>query len=113
MTKAAVLVTGVGGGIGQSILKSLQGTPYAAIAADADRLAAGLYAAQRAYVIPRANAPEFLPRIMEICRQEKCALVFPGIEPELSVLARASEQLRALGITAVASSPHAGEIAAV
>jgi carbamoyl-phosphate synthase large subunit len=111
MTKANVLVTGVGGGIGQSILKSLEGTDYSAIAADADPLAAGLYAATRAYRIPRADSPEFLPRVMEICCQEKCALIFPGIEPELPVLARASEQLRAAGVTAVVSSPQVVEIA--
>ena len=106
-----VLVSGVGGGIGQSILKSLQGSAYTAIAADADPLAAGLYAAERAYRIPRADSPEFLPRIMEICRQEKCVLIFPGIEPELPVLAEAAEQLRAAGVTAVVSSPRVVEIA--
>src|SRR5438874_10912582 len=111
MSKANILVTGVGGGIGQSILKSLQGTAYTAIAADADPLAAGLYAAERAYRIPGAESPEFLPRVREVCRQEKCALLFTGIEPELPVLARAAQQLRAASVTAVVSSPRVVEIA--
>jgi nucleoside-diphosphate-sugar epimerase len=32
-----VLVTGVGGGVGQSIVKSLQATPYSVVAVDSDR----------------------------------------------------------------------------
>ena len=67
-----VLVSGVGGGIGQSILKSLQGTAYTAIATDADPLAAGLYAAERAYRIPRADSPEFLPRIERLRFRSQC-----------------------------------------
>ena len=31
-----VLVTGAGGGVGQSIIKSLQGSPYRVVAADID-----------------------------------------------------------------------------
>src|SRR5205085_1280594 len=40
-----------------------------------------------------------------------CALIFSGIEPELPVLARAMEQLRAEKVIAVVSSPQVVEIA--
>lgn len=99
----SVLVTGVGGGVGQSILKALQRSSYTAIAADCDSLAAGLYAAPKAYLVPHASSPGFLSRIIEICERESCSLIFCGIEPELPVLARAAQQLQANGIIPVVS----------
>jgi carbamoyl-phosphate synthase large subunit len=101
-----VLVTGVGGGVGQSILKSFQGSQYSVVAADADPLATGLYAAPLSYRIPRADAPDFLTRIIEICKKESCSLIFCGIEPELHVFAAATAGLRAQGIIPVVSSPQ-------
>jgi carbamoyl-phosphate synthase large subunit len=98
-----VLVTGAGSGVGQSILKALQHSSYTAIAADCDSLAAGLYAASKAYLIPCASSPEFLPRIIEICDREACSLIFCGIEPELPVLARAAQELLSQGFITVVS----------
>lgn len=105
-----VLVTGAGGGVGQSILKSLQHSSYTAIAADCDPLAVGLYAAPKAYLIPHANSPEFLPRINEICDREACSLIFCGVEPELPVLARAIQELRSQGVITVVSEPEVIEL---
>ena len=50
-----VLVTGVGSGIGQSILKCFQDSDYKVVGADADPLAAGLYAVPKSYRIPLAT----------------------------------------------------------
>jgi carbamoyl-phosphate synthase large subunit len=105
-----VLVTGAGSGVGQSILKALQHSRYSAVAADCDSLAAGLYAASKAYLIPRANSPAFLPRIIEICDREACSLIFCGVEPELPVLALAAQKLRSLGIITVVSEPEVIEL---
>ena len=38
-----VAVTGVGGGVGQSIIKALQDTPHQLVGIDSDLLGAGLY----------------------------------------------------------------------
>lgn len=105
-----VLVTGAGGGVGQSILKALQHSSYTAIAADCDSLAAGLYAASKAYLVPPASSPEFIPRIIEICDREACSLIFCGVEPELPALARAAQELRSQGVITVISEPKVIEL---
>lgn len=111
MTNERALVTGAGGGIGQSILKAMHLASFETIAADCDPLAAGLYGASRAYLVPRATCANFIRRIIEICRREECRLVFCGIEPELPVFARAVKELRENGIIAVVSSPEVIELA--
>jgi len=105
-----VLVTGAGCGVGQAILKALKYSSYAAIAADCDTFAAGLYLAHKAYLIPCASSPEFIPRIMEICERDACSLIFCGIEPELPVLARAAPELRARGVITVVSDKKVIEL---
>lgn len=100
-----VLVTGVGGGVGQSIIKSLQGTPYSVIAVDGEPLATGLFAAAAAYTVPYATAPGYVERLLEVCGRHGCALVFPGLDAELGVLARAADRFAAVGVRAVVSAP--------
>src|SRR5205085_689933 len=70
LSMTRVLVTGVGGGVGQSILKSLSDSPYAVVGADAEPLAAGLYAVPKAYRIPYAAAPDYVDRLIEVSRNE-------------------------------------------
>jgi carbamoyl-phosphate synthase large subunit len=101
-----VLVTGVGGGVGQSILKSLAGSRYTCVAIDADHLAAGLYASPIAYRGAQASAPELLERFLEVCKLEGCALIFPGLDTELLSLAVNIDRFLDSGIQPVVSSPE-------
>ena len=101
-----VLVTGVGSGIGQSILKCFQDSDYTVIGADADPLAAGLYAVPKSYRIPFANASDYVSCVLKICRAEECKLIFPGVEPELMVLARSAAEFRTAGIIPVVCAPN-------
>jgi carbamoyl-phosphate synthase large subunit len=101
-----ILVTGVGGGVGQSIVKSLQDSRYRVIGADSESLATGLYAVEKAYRVPFASDPAYIERILEICVREKCALIFPGIDAELGVLSQESQRLKAAGVVPVVSSPE-------
>jgi carbamoyl-phosphate synthase large subunit len=106
-----VLVTGVGGGVGQSIVKSLQGSPYTVVGADSESLATGLYAVGKGYRVPYASAPGYVERLLEICAVENCELILPGLDAELPVLAREAEKFRRSGVTPVVSSPEVVEIA--
>ena len=101
-----ILVTGVGGGVGQSILKSLHSTPYQAVGVDSDPLAAGLYAAPVAYQGREARDSGFIDRLLEICRAESCAMLLPGLDVELPPLAEHQERFRAEGVVPVVSSPE-------
>ncbi len=101
-----VVVTGVGGGVGQSVLKALQGTFCSAIGVDGEVLATGLYAVARGYQGVYARDPGFVDRLLEICRRERAALLFPGLDAELPVLARHQARFREIGTVAVVSSPE-------
>jgi carbamoyl-phosphate synthase large subunit len=100
-----ILVTGVGGGVGQSVCKSLQGSGYRVVGADAGREAAGLYAVDVACLVPPTSSPDYLDRVLDICRAEGVSLVFPGLEPDLFAFSAGADRLRAAGVIPVVSDP--------
>jgi carbamoyl-phosphate synthase large subunit len=101
-----ILVTGVGGGVGQSILKSLSDSRYTCVAMDADYLAAGLYAVPVAYRGDRASESALLDRLLEVSRREECALLYPGVESELILVADNVDRFLPLRVQPVVSSPE-------
>lgn len=101
-----IAITGVGGGVGQSILKALSETDYNLVTLDGELLGAGLYASQTSYLIPYANEPNFIIRLLEICKKEKINLLFPGLDAELMVLSLNVDAFRAIGTTVVVSKPE-------
>lgn len=100
-----ILVTGVGGGVGQSVLKALAQTPYGVVATDSEALAAGLHAAPRAYLGRYASDPQFVDRLLEICLAEQCGLIFAGHDVELRPLSENVDRFKGHGIVPVVSSP--------
>jgi carbamoyl-phosphate synthase large subunit len=101
----SVLVTGVGGGVGQSIIKALTGSGLVMVGVDADGLAAGLQAVPIAYRVPRADDRAFIATLVDLCAREQCKLIFPGLDPELPVLAAAAPSFAEAGVTVVVSEP--------
>ena len=99
-----VLVTGIGGGVGQSILKAMADSGYGVVGVDSEALAAGLYAVPKAYLGHYANDERFVPRLLEICRAENCGLVFPGHDVELLPLARHRQRFLDAGVVPVVCS---------
>ena len=109
-----VLVTGAGAGVGQSILKALKLSPVSMkiIAVDGSELAAGLYAADSAYLVPMWQDPAYVPRIIEICKKENVQLVFAGTDVELEALSKHAKRIKAeSGATVVVSNVRAVRIA--
>lgn len=106
-----VAVTGVGGGVGQSIVKALYQTDYKIIGLDGYRLATGLYAVPIAYKIPKASDPNYVKALLKICVGEECKLLFPGLDTELAVLSRNIAEFKKAGTTVVVSRPEVIEIA--
>lgn len=98
-------ITGVGGGVGQSVLKSLYDSGYELVALDGEQLAAGLYAAEKSYLIPYANKPNYISTLLEICKKEKISLLFPGLDAELMPLSLNTEKFKEIGTTIIVSSP--------
>ena len=81
------------------------------VGADGETLGTGLYAVCRAYKVPYASDPDYIPRILDICRTEDCDLIFPGLDAELPILASETSRIRASGTIPVVSSQGVVEIA--
>jgi carbamoyl-phosphate synthase large subunit len=108
--KIRIAVSGVGGGVGQSIIKALQGTNYEVVALDSEPLGTGLYAAARSYLIPYATSSNYVDRLLEICQKENCKLFFPGLDSELAVLSRSVNRFAAIGTKVIVSTPEVIEL---
>jgi carbamoyl-phosphate synthase large subunit len=105
-----IAITGTGGGVGQSILKSLYNTEYEIVALDGELLGTGLFAAPVSYLVPFANKPEYISTLVNICKKENISLLFPGLDAELAPLSLNRESFKAIGTTVVVSSPEVIEI---
>ena len=105
-----IAVTGVGGGVGQSIIKSLYNTDYSLVGLDGETLGAGLYAVPRAFKIPYAKDPHYIDRLLDICRSENCKILFPGLDAELPFLSKNIEKFKEIGTTVVVSRPDVIDI---
>lgn len=100
-----IAVTGVGGGVGQSIIKALYQTGYGIVGMDADCLATGLYGVPNSYKIPKASDPIFIDDLLKLCQQNECKVLFPGLDTELLVLSQNREKFKKIGTTVIVSSP--------
>ena len=73
------------------------------IATDCSNLAPAVYDADKFYLVPRITAPDYLDRILDICKKEQIDGVFSLIDPELSILAKERERFSEIGVTPVIS----------
>ena len=107
------LVLGVGGNVSQGIQKALSmGTLRPrVVAACVSSRSAGLYVADRSYVSPYADDPDFFEWLVEVCEREAVDVVLSGVEPVLSVLAeRVAELWDRAGAVALVSDPDTLDI---
>ena len=81
-----VLLTAAGGAAIPGLIKHLKSKyGFRVLAADMDRHAIGLYYADKGFVIPPANSPDFLPAIRFICKQEDVNVFIPLVDEELLI----------------------------
>jgi DegT/DnrJ/EryC1/StrS aminotransferase family len=59
------------------------------IGLDVDPLAPALQAVDVPYIVPNVGSEDYIPTLETICRNEEVNLVFPLIDPDIPVLARA------------------------
>jgi carbamoyl-phosphate synthase large subunit len=100
-----VLVTGVGGGVGQAVLKCLSGTSYDAVAYDSSPLAAGLYMTKHSWLGLNATHPDYVRDVISAAEKYHCRFVIPGHDIELLPLVENRSLFNALGINLVVSDP--------
>lgn len=92
-----VLITGVGGGVGQGIIKSLRlikDLDIYIVTADMSELASGLYGGDYSYIVPAAHDEYYFDRIKQICAEQEIDFYFPGTDIELLKCAHYSNELK-------------------
>jgi carbamoyl-phosphate synthase large subunit len=107
-----VLVTGVGGPSGISILRALEDAPLTLLGGDIDPYAAGLYLldATRRSILPRGDDPRFSDDVLARCEREAIDVLVPTVDSELLPLARRRDDFAAAGVTLVLASAATLEV---
>lgn len=100
----AVIVTGIGGNVGQGVLRVLrQRYPeFRLIGVDVGKLTAGHYFCDVFYTVPYSYAPGYSELICEICRREEVDLIIPATDYEVYYLGKMAHSLPVL----IASPPE-------
>ena len=94
MKNINVIVTGVsGGGVGAQIVKALKlsSLDLNIITTNVNKNSKGLQDGDIGYVVPYANADDYIKTILDLCSKYDVRVVFPGSEAELTVLSENRE----------------------
>lgn len=78
-----VFLTGAGGAAIPGLIKYLKNEGYRVLAGDMDQYAVGLFIADKGFILPEGQSPDFLPTIRKICKNEKVDAFIPLVDEEL------------------------------
>jgi carbamoyl-phosphate synthase large subunit len=109
MTRRRVLITGIGGNVGQGVLKSLRAgrETYHVVGIDMEALSAGFSLVDRYYQTPRTGDPAFRRALEEIARAERLEAIYVCSPSELEFFASHKEELeRELGLSVFVNPPE-------
>lgn len=81
------------------------------IATDMSDLAPAVYEADNYYLVPRIDDPQYIERLLDICKKEKITCLFALIDPELSLIAKNKDRFLEIGVTPLISNYDAVELA--
>ncbi|PLX82008.1 MAG: ATP-dependent carboxylate-amine ligase [Desulfuromonas sp.] len=76
------------------------------VAVDSNPTAPALQMADRAFVVPTINHPDYFDQLLEICRQHRVGLLLSLNDLELPLLASQRDRFMAVGTLPVVSSPE-------
>ena len=97
MTEAIqVLVTGVGGDLGQALVKALRLStrPIVCHGSDADEAGVGAVFVESFQILPRAEDPSYVNVLDRVCGALGVDVVIPGSEQEIAVLSQLGQPPR-------------------
>jgi len=80
------------------------------IATDNSQYAPALYFADKQYLVPRIDSPEYIDTILDICKKEDINTVTTFIDPEIMILAKNREKFEALGVEVLAPYTETAEL---
>lgn len=90
-----ILVTGVGGVVGQGIARNIAACNYAVriVGTNTGRVSAGNHLCDQVYDVPFSFEPGYLDLMIDICQRESIDLIIPATDYEVYFLATASKSL--------------------
>jgi len=90
-----VLVTGIGGVVGQGILRNLNqlGLDITVIGTNVKKISAGNYLCDRVYEVPYAYEPDFIPAMVKIVKRDAVDLIVPSTDYEAYYLGSSRNSL--------------------
>lgn len=91
--------------------KKAVGNDGIVVATDMSNIAPAVYEADKFYQVPRMTEDGYIDVIFDICKKEKIDGVLTLIDPELSLLAKHSEDFERLGVKVIGSSYELCEMA--
>ncbi len=92
-----VLRSAAGSPVAPFVIRALHEIPdVRVVAVDIDPLSCGFPLADAHHVVPRVSEPQFLERMLDVCRKEGVDLLFPDLDEELPLLARARASFEAI-----------------
>ncbi|MBN1426807.1 MAG: ATP-grasp domain-containing protein [Anaerolineae bacterium] len=87
------------------------GLPGKIVAVDMSPLAPALQAADVPHIVPRLDAPDYMPTLLQICEREAVDAIFPLIDPDIPTLAAHHEAIEATGARLAVVSSSSANIA--
>jgi carbamoyl-phosphate synthase large subunit len=109
---ARIAVTGVGGGVGQAVLRALRTASLDiwTLGMDMNPRSAGLYSTNLGHRLPPCTAPDYIDRLLAIMLEHRISVLIPGSDPELLALSRARHEIEAAGIRVIVGAVGPVEI---
>ncbi len=97
MNKINIFVTGIGGGIGEQVLKCLamSSFEYSVFGGDLKQVNSVFADLTGFYVLPSAKENNYIEVLLEKCKQNNIDILFPGSEPELQIISEHRELFKA------------------
>jgi carbamoyl-phosphate synthase large subunit len=111
-SKINILMTGAGAPGGPGIIQCLQRSSLLHLTtADANASATGRFLSDDFIQIPKATAPDFIDKVLEICLNRNIKVVFPLVTLELFRFAKEKERFDRAGIKIIVSDWESLEVA--
>lgn len=98
-----ILSSGTRNKIVQYFKKSI-GKSGIVVCTDMSKMAPSIYEADKYYIVPRIDSPDYIDIVLEICKNDQINGVLSLIDPELSLLAKNVDRFRELGVSLIGSS---------
>ena len=108
-----VLVTAVGGNVGQGVLKSLRAGKrrFRTVGVDMEPLSAGFMMCDASYSVPRTGAADFLATLGHILVKERIEAIYVCSPPELEFFSSQKDTIeQQFGATVIVNPPHVVQI---